>query len=479
MYIRGSAHIARYTPTGNALSVPHFIGVLLFCLICTLHPLSALAQITVTFPLEGHYRPGRYMPVHVLGSATGKEFTLQSDGSLPLSISTASGSVDVTAPWLTTSSSLQNAVWIENGEHPLATGFEPLTDNQRLVALAGIEAAEARAIFSDAEIVPVHLDVTDPLPGSPAAWEALDGLMLDENAAARVTNHQLRTLLAAGTTVAIRSDRRPGGTWPWKRAGAYWVVAHLRAGPESLIEPAAYGPTYGWVRGLPWPTRRRALLGGLIVCVLLIGAAFPPLRRIRGISSGPFSLSPGTAGEAQISARAASSDVSLTASRNGVLAVGSVAIATSLLWIAWQGRQPPLSTLAAQVVSQVGSLTQHDRWTWISSPVALETTFAAGELTHPIFFTHSQLAATQMRVVCDGNDEPISFRFHLEPRLAIAFVDSTVDTESDRHSLSTTRSSFSAMAEEVYANPALTVAGGYDDTDGSQTVVGQFDETPK
>jgi hypothetical protein len=423
---------------GRAPSVrPHVAASLIFCLL-SLYSVSVRGEITITFPLEGHYRPGRYMPVHVVGNTASGRISLQAEGSLPLTVPIPSGSVDITAPWLTVSSQLGNAVWTDNAAHPLATVFEPLTDNQRLVALAGIDAGEAREFFSDAEIVPVRLDVTNPLPGSPAAWDALDGLMLDENAAGRVTDKQLQTLLAAGTTVAIRSPRRPSGSWPWRRSGAFWVVAHTRIGPASLIEPAAYGPTYGWVRGLPWAVRRRALLSGLIVCSLLIGAALLPSRR-------------------------------------GLLAIGGVAIITSLLWIAWQSRQQPLSTMTAQIVIQTGSLTQRDRWTWISSPVALETTFAAGALTHPVFFTHSQLLGTRMQLVCGDNNQPISFRFHLEPRLAIAFVSTTVDTEPDQHPLNVRQSTFSTMAEEVYVNPRLNVAGDYEDGDGSRTVVVRTD----
>jgi hypothetical protein len=159
-----------------------------------------------------------------------------------------------------------------------------------------------------------------------------------------------------------------------------------------------------------------------------------------------------------------------------VVAVAIVAISTSLLWIAWQRRQQPIDTISAQILSQTGPLTQHDRWTWLSSPVALDSTFAAGGLTHPIFFTHSQIDRTQMRVVCAGNDGRISFRFHLEPRLAIAFVSATMDDQPDRHAMAASRSNFVSMAREVYVTPRLNVVGEYEDADASPIVVGQSDE---
>jgi hypothetical protein len=445
----------------------------LFFLIGQLTNVFVRADIAISFPLEGHYRPGRYMPVHVVGSAAGRDITLQSEGSLPLILSAGTGSIDVTAPWLTVSPLLQHAVWIDNSEHPLAATFEPLADYQRLVGMAGIDMDQARTIFTNGEIVPARLDVTNPLPGPVAAWESLDGLLLDENSAARVTDNQLRTLLAAGTTVAIRSERKPGGAWPWKQSGAFWVVSHPRMGPQSLVEPGAFGPTYGWVRGIPWDARRRALLAGVIVCVLLIGAALLPASlpfRHWKTKRPPLQPSPGVAGEGERTIPSSSR------SQGGVLAIAVVAVSTSLLWIAWQRHLQPIDTMSAQVVAESGSLTEHDRWTWISSPVALDSTFAAGGLTHPIFFTHLQIDRTQMRVVCAGNDQPISFRFHLEPQSTVAFDSATMDDEPDRHALTTSRSNVVSMVEEVYVNPRLNVAGEYEDGDGAPIVVGQSND---
>ncbi len=404
-------------------------------------PSWASGDVAVTFPLEDHYRPGRYIPVHVVGSGiTSREVAITGDGALPTAISTNSGGIDATVPWLAISGRLQNVGWTDAGVHLLPVHLEPLGDTQRLVALAGVDVGDANAFFPGLDIVAVHLDAANPLPGPPCAWEALDGVLLDENAAARVNERQLRTLLAGGTIVAIRSQRRPGGAWPWKRAGEYWVVAHDRIGPEALIAPAAYGPTYGWERGLPFAVRRRALFAGLIVAALMVGA-------------------------------------SLLRSRGGLLGVGAVAVVASMLWLLWQSRQTPLSTLAARVVINSSSLTQQDQWTWLSSPVALDTTFSASGLVHPIFFTHSQLAQTRMRLVCTGDDQPIAFRFHLEPRLAIAFVSAAIEAEPDRHPPDPARSTFAAMAQDIYASPHLKIAGEYQAEDGSQTLVGRWEDS--
>jgi hypothetical protein len=404
-------------------------------LLCGFFQPYARADVSVTFPLEGHYRVGRYMPVHVVAGAVGAQaIGLKCDGALPLTIPAQAGALDVTAPWLAISSSLSNATWMDATEHALPISFQPLTDTQHLIGLAGIEASDARAIFPDAELVTIRLDAANPLPGAPAAWEALDGLMLDENAAATVTDNQLRTLLAAGTTVAIRSERKPAGNWPWQRNGVWWVVSHSRTGPPSLVEPAAYGPTYGWVRGVPDATRRRCLLAGVVLAVLLIGTAL--LRGWRGVAG-----------------------------------VGTVAVLASIGWIVWQNRHPPINRLAASVVVNDGPLSQHDRWTWISSPVALDSSFSGEGLVHPIFFTQSMLTNTKMSMVCAGNGQQIEFRFHLEPQLAIAFVSSTMGAESER--IFGTKSSFTSMAQDVYSNQSLDVLGEDEIDTGEPTVVCQ------
>jgi hypothetical protein len=410
-------------------------------LLCGLLQSHARADVSVTFPLEGHYRPGRFMPVHFVASAVNAPaITLTSDGAIPLTIPTTSGGVDVTAPWLAISSSLQNAHWTDIAEHTLPTSLLPLTDNQRLVALAGINASQARAVVPTGELITIQLDVTNPLPGNPCAWEALDALLLDETSAARVTDRQLRVLLAAGTTVAVRSQRRPDRTWPWQKNGAFWVIAHARIGPQSLIEPAAYGPTYGWIRGVPDSIRRQSVLAGVVVAVLLVGASL-----LRGW--------------------------------HGAAGVVSVAILTSIGWVVWQSHHPPANRLAANIVVNDGSLSQRDHWTWISSPVALTSGFPADGLTHPIFFTRSMVERSNMSLCVPADGKPMEFRFSLQPRLAIAFVSSTVGTEVDQHSLEPAHGSFASMAQDVYGNQDANIIGRYSSA-GETVIVCDRKQTP-
>src|SRR5437867_3467375 len=72
-------------------------------------------------------------------------------------------------------------------------------------------------LFPGKVIVPVALDLGRPLLMPAAAYEALDAVLLDAPSAARVTESQLSVLLAGGVAVAVRSDEKPAGGWPWHR----------------------------------------------------------------------------------------------------------------------------------------------------------------------------------------------------------------------------------------------------------------------
>src|SRR5947208_11709610 len=66
-----------------------------------MHFCNAAAPVDVSFPLEGHYREGRYMPVRVgvVDAGTGT-VTLTADGALATDLPVSAGRTDVVVPWL-------------------------------------------------------------------------------------------------------------------------------------------------------------------------------------------------------------------------------------------------------------------------------------------------------------------------------------------------------------------------------------------
>jgi hypothetical protein len=147
----------------------------LLLLAASLLPSVCRAQPSVSFPLEGRFRPGKYMPVRVTMPGTSGEHArspvrLSADGAVTTELE-VSGPTDVVVPWLLVSESPHGAAWSAPGSAstPLPVELRPLNEGERLVGLAGAEPGAARAVFRFTRVVPVRLDPSDPLPGPLAA----------------------------------------------------------------------------------------------------------------------------------------------------------------------------------------------------------------------------------------------------------------------------------------------------------------------
>jgi len=218
------------------------------------------ADVTISLPLEGHYRPGRYMPVRVAIGNDGGAITLSAAGAVPTELE-ASANRDAIVPWLAVTAALRDPRWISagSGSHSIRLPLRVLDENEELVGVAGEDPGAARSVFPAKTIVPIALDLSQPRPGPAEAWEALDALVLSEAAFVRLKKAQWQTFAAAGTAVVVRSAHVPADGWPWRKVGDYWVLWRQPVGPDSLLEPDVYLPTYGWERGWPASFRRQAI----------------------------------------------------------------------------------------------------------------------------------------------------------------------------------------------------------------------------
>src|SRR5258706_7712385 len=65
------------------------------------------AHAQLSFPLQGYYRPGKYMPVRIAASELAQrgQFIIEAPGALPTEITISSQS-DLIVPWLAISDSL-------------------------------------------------------------------------------------------------------------------------------------------------------------------------------------------------------------------------------------------------------------------------------------------------------------------------------------------------------------------------------------
>lgn len=351
---------------------------------------------------------------------------LRARGMLPTSLA-ADGPPDVIVPWLALSDSISDAQWEggDGGGHSLATPLHALSDDERLVGFAGTSPGEGRLLFPGKTIVPVELDLSRPLLEPAEAWECLDAVVLSAAACARLDESHLATLLAGGTLIAVRSDTRPDARWPWTQVGKDWVLRFSPAGPPSIIEPAAYSPTYDWERGWPATFRRRVFLAAVLFC--LLGGA-----------------------------------VLLWRSRWTAIAFLVLSCLVVAAFGTWYGRQSPMLQLSAGVRIDDGPVTQFDLWTWQSPMRSADGSFPAAGLTRPALASARQAEQTQIRLECSHDGRPERFLFHLDPGQSLAFRSRDLRLDAPAPpALSPARGPFADLASTLYLRSGQNIGGEY------------------
>ena len=222
----------------------------------------------LSFPLGDHYRIGRFLPVRVLVGPV--QFRVTAAGGVPVTLDRRRDEVQAVVPMLAVKSLGQITTAVaDRGRSPVKHTLRPLEPDERLIG-TNVDAEEvdavARELFPGRRIVREGLSSTDPLPGSALAWQTLDAVVLDQAAAARVSEPQLETLRASGTGVAVRADARPRGDWPWQRRGAWWVLPPDESAAASVVQPDRYLPPGDAIGA---PVRFRRVLFGSLVCFAL------------------------------------------------------------------------------------------------------------------------------------------------------------------------------------------------------------------
>jgi hypothetical protein len=305
-------------------------GVHVAAILLALAPWCA-AQVQVTFPLQGFYRPGKYMPVRVQSSAAAsKPLVLRAEGAVTVSIEPGQGGkVDVVVPWLT-AAPLSQPRWEIPGTSAgtFDAPLTPLQDDQVLVGVVGYDVGAATSaaalLFPGRQVIPVPLTGTPPLTGPPAAWEALDAVVFDAPDYLALAN-----LLGHGVSVAVRSDARPGDDWPWRGGPGRWFIRRDVAGPVGALAPEVYESVAGWRPGWPAPLRRPAGLLAAGFCIPIRGV---PLWRRRWLAA---------------------------------LVVGAASAAAAAGLAYWGTRQPMVCRLITSVVVADASGSQYDDWTYL------------------------------------------------------------------------------------------------------------------
>ena len=411
----------RPLPKGEGEDSRAGFGVLpiLLLIIAFLSTTASAASVTVDFPLDGHYRIGRYMPAHVTAEAADVAATslrLRSDQVVTTELPLAGGKADATLPWLSVRGDIAQGSWsLESESRSVGQGalpaLKPLADDERLVAWTDGDPDKIKALCAalmpDKKVVPVRLDLNRPLLAPACAYESLDLLVLGPAALPRVKESAVISLLAGGTAVLVRSDERPVGDWPWRKLEdrsastqplTWWLLDHATVGPRSIVDMEAYAPTYGWEHGWHSGIRKRVLLLAVLSAIVLLG-------------------------------------VSLWRSRFAAWAAIALCALVTAGVLGWSHRQSPLLSAGGSLVEWDGSICQHDQWAYRSAlrestvlvPWNLNAQNAEGSaashfVTKPIFYNALQIRQTEVKLVCDATGRPDHFSAHLVTDGTIGFL---------------------------------------------------------
>jgi hypothetical protein len=341
-------------------------------------PAHAAARAEVVFPLGAHYRVGRYVPVRVT-LQDGAAARVDAPGVVPTVVrpdGRAAGQPTVPLLVVTRMDGPRTPAMLQQV-------MRPLEDDERLVGVAASPDADVTAsLFPGKRVIAVALELSDPLPGPAMAWGSLDAVLLDEAAAARVSDRQLEGLRASGVAVAIRSAARPAGEWGWERRGGWWVLPPDERAVVRLVQPTRYA-TAGETAGAPAQFRRVIVVS--LTC-FAIGALAASLWRDRRAWMAVVAVS--------------------------VLAAGGIA--------AWNARQPTSATvMSAQKVAGP----------WLDQYVQ-DVARANGVVRHPIvgaaawpiLFSPRHASALDLTLECRADGTPAAFVAALKRGQSMVFL---------------------------------------------------------
>ena len=374
---RGVAHAAPF--------LTFFVIALSFLI-----PRASIASVVISFPLGGHYRPGRYMPVEVVsqGEASGS-LELTASGAMPTEIP-LSPDMDLVVPWLPIQGVVQiHWTMASHQDGNVQTALTPLDDNECLVGFVGADADAVAALFPGKKIVGVALDPGRPLAGPPAAWETLDAAVLDASAAARIDSRQVDALLASGMALAVRSSQKPTGPWPWKQTGDYWIVQYPIHGPLSAYAPPAYDAIAVWARGWPALFRNQVMLAAVVFSLLALV-------------------------------------VTLWHSKIATVLMILLAVCACGASLAWRAKQNVSLHVGGTLYVESAAGIQRDDWTYVAVMRSATEALPCHGLAHPIFATRRQIEQMPVRLVCASDGSPDHFQYQLEPGRSLAFLSRSI-----------------------------------------------------
>lgn len=384
------------------------------------------AEITLELPLEGYYRPGRYMPVRYTASASAPHLTIAGNGVTPAEIELSAGRAQGIAPILTWDTTLRELHGQVQGERArTSTALRALAPDQALVGFTSSDASAVRQLFPDRTIIPVRLSAADLVNSPPAAWEALDALVVDAAVAAQWKPETIHSLLASGVIVAVQTPVAPDAHWPWRQEGPFFILQHRPIGPAiSTAYPVLFDPVQGWQADWPAAFRYRIFLYALLFAILLLGLV---VMRPRLTPLWAVLLSIGT-----------------------VLALG--------VW--WHGRAAVLRR-EGDVAILSERLRQSDTWTYLASATSAAADWPWAGLVRPQFEQQTDRQITGLLLRCSSTGQPVSFAWRSVPGVKLAFLSRSLSPR-DAHTEPVQPAQgnpLASLARRIYLRPGSQILG--------------------
>jgi hypothetical protein len=359
--------------------------------------LAQRAPAAVRLPLGGYFRPGACIPVDVAGVEI--EFTGQ--GIVPVrSQGTAVVPVLILEESKTTLLSSQ-------GDHfPL----QPLSPDQRLVGAADDQLqALAPRLFPAQSVLMVRLSPTDPMSGPAIAWGALDAVLLR----GPIDPEQVDALLAQGIIIGISLPLRPDNVHPWRQEQGVWMLRPSAAGWRGAVGGGiAYEPTDALQPLQPEALRRRIMLTGVLVSLLML-ASLLPARRHAIVS---------------------------------VLLIGMLGV---LVLEFWRRAQPIMRTYAGDVVVR-SNLPQRDRWEYQFALLDTPAAMNSDGRTLPVVLSAAHAQRIGLRL--DAKDAELTWRYTLKRAAKMAFITRTIDPSPPAPAQADLLSPLDRLARALYGN---------------------------
>ena len=364
---------------------------------CSVTSTLAAAPFAVTLPLEGYFRPGRYMPVHVTAAAPDDRndgLTITANQSVWTFLASEGGKLDTVVPLMPMSAQVPgvSVKWMIYHGTDIDLPLHPLADNQRLVGFAGAEigAADAlnmaRQLDGQSQWFAEPLDSSQPVAGIAECWETLDVMVLDGPTFGRIEASKMSSLVAAGVTLLVQSPRPPDAEWPWRPAmSGWWMLRYAPAGPQSATySPEAYTAVSYFPGGLVKSERWQLVIYGVaieaaILLLVLIG------RRRLGIL--------------------------------WAVVLGGGFLGAAVYLGSWQR----LSRMIQGSIEVVGPhITQNDVWAFETSPNLAYSRLRWVDGLHLILASGDQWPGIDARLQCFANGKPDVLFFNLLPDHKVA-----------------------------------------------------------